>query len=396
MIRSLPVWCLLLFLAVSVRATHPFSVLVYDVENLTAIDGKTNSAAYRPAQYSRAHLLTKLNNITRVAQQFDEGRGPDIIFFQEFERDFTNDQYVFDHEGMLKRYASLRIEEMLGMNYTSEVARLPIEALLLKTFSDRGLKGYRIAAPDDAILPDARRYVTHLNIVFTRFPIGAVRTYPLPGAPAMMEVQVEVEGYPLYLFNVHWAGDIADKAGEVLRAQAAQTLRDRLDQIFSVNPNADVIIAGNFNCFYDQKLRFQWDRTALQDVLKVRGDELLLRNSGTDLYNFWYEVPPGERGTEITQDSWSTCMQMIVSRGLYDFRGIQYIDNSFSVAAFEGLNTTPEGRPYAWSFRGMGEGFSKHFPISARFTTVRNNRTDQFLRLPTGPSGTQAFAPVMR
>ncbi|PTY07562.1 hypothetical protein DB347_04825 [Opitutaceae bacterium EW11] len=391
--RWLTLCCGLLALAVSAKAVRPFTVLVYDVENLAGVDGKTTSADYRPAQYSRAHLMTKMNNIARVAQLFEEGKGPDIILFQELERDFTNNQYVFDHDGMLKRYANLRIEEMLGMSFTSEIARMPIEALLLKTFSDRGMKGYRVAAPDDAILPDARRYVTHLNVIFTRFPIGALRTYPIPGAPAMMEVQVEVEGYPLYLFNIDWSPEAGDKAAESLRIQAAEILRTRLDEIFGVNPNADVIIAGNFNCFYDQKLRFQWDRTALQDVLKVKGDELLLRNSGTDLYNFWYELPPGERGSEINGDTWSTCMQMVVSRGLYDFRGIQYVDNSFSVAAFEGINATPEGKPFAWSFRGMGEGFSNHFPLAARFTTVRNNRPDVFLKLPTGPSAPLVVAP---
>lgn len=363
------------------HANRVFTLAVYNVENLTGVDGHTASAEYLPTRYTRAHLLTKMNNITRVMEQFEDGRGPDIILFQEFERDFHSDQYVYDYDGMLRRFADTRIEEMLGSNYNAEVARIPIEGLLLKTFSDRGLLGYRVASADDAVLPDARRFISHLNVVFTRFPIGAIRTYPIPGAPAIVEVQVEVEGYPLYLFNNHWKTDPADRSAEHLRMVAARLLRARLDEIFGVNPNADVIIGGDFNCFYDQKLRFQWNQTALQDGLRVHGDEMLLRSGFTDLYNLWYELPPSARASEFYQNTWATFMQLIVSRGLYDFRGVQYVDNSFGVGAFHDLNMTPDGKPFAWSFEGAGQGFSDHFPLFAHFTVVRNNRTDEFLRL---------------
>jgi hypothetical protein len=72
-------------------------------------------------------------------------------------------------------------------------------------------------------------------------------------------------------------------------------------------------------------------------------------------------------------------MHMILSRGMYDFNGVQYIDDSFEVAAFAGLNVNAEGRPYRWSFQGAGHGYSANFPLAARFRTVRNNRTDQFI-----------------
>jgi endonuclease/exonuclease/phosphatase family metal-dependent hydrolase len=373
-----------LFAAVqSAWATRAFTVMAYNPDNLVGVDGRTASEEYLPRQYTRAHLLTKMNNIARVAEQVEPARGPDIILFQEFERDLQAGHYSYDYDGMLRRYEDMRVEEMLGERFTPEIAQIPIEGLLLKTFSDRGLKGYHIVSADDAILPDARHYITHLNVVFTRYPVGIVHTYLLPGAPAMMEVQVEVEGYPLYLFNVDWAQDPTSRDAENLRIKAAEILRARLDEIFSVNPNADVIIAGDFNCFYDQRFRYPWSRTALHDVLKVRGDELLLRSSSDYLYNLWYELPPSDRGSEIFAEGWGSFMQMIVSRGLYDFRGIQYVDNSFQVAAYEKLNARDDGTPMPWSFFGTGSGFSTHFPLAAHFVTVRNNRADQFLQLPS-------------
>jgi len=368
--------------AQAAQATRAFTVMVYNPDNLVGVDGRTASEEYLPRRYTRAHLITKMNNIVQVAQQVEPERGPDIILFQEFERDLQAGHYTYDYDGMLRRYADTRVEDMLGQEFTPEIGQIPIEGMLLKTFSDRGLKGYHVVSADDAILPDARHAITHLNVIFTRFPVGIIHTYLLPGAPAMMEVQVEVEGYPLYLFNVDWAPGPTSRDAEALRVKAAEILRARLEEIFSVNPNADIILAGDFNCFYDQRFRYAWPRTALHDVLKVRGDELLLRHSSDYLYNLWYELPAADRGSEIFSEGWGSFMQMIVSRGLYDFRGIQYVDNSFQVAAYEKLNAREDGTPYAWNFHGTGSGFSTHFPLVAHFTTVRNNRADEFLQLP--------------
>jgi endonuclease/exonuclease/phosphatase family metal-dependent hydrolase len=379
--RSLYTLCLALVLVAPAALAVPFTVLVYNVENLTAADGHTVSEDYGPARYSRDHLMTKMNNIARVVAQFDEGKGPDIILFQEIERDFQKDQYLFDHTGMLHHYEDMTIEEMLGRYFDPEIAQIPVEGLLLKTFYDRGLRGYRVAAADDAIQSKERRHIAHLNIVFTRFPIGEVRSYLVPDMPALLEVQVEVGGYPLYLFNNHWKGDAMGASAEEARVAAAHVLRDRVNEIFSVNPNADLIIAGDFNCFYNQGPRFHFDKTALTDVLGSQGDKRALRSTA-DLYNLWYELPSSRRGSEIYHGVWSTFMQMLVSRGLYDFRGVQYVDNSFAVGEFPDLNADEHGEPIGWSFRGIaGSGFSVHFPLYAKFITVRNNRADVFLKV---------------
>jgi endonuclease/exonuclease/phosphatase family metal-dependent hydrolase len=369
----------------TILSAREFTVLVYNVENLTGANGRTLSDDYRPLRYSRMHLLNKMNNIAKVVAQFDEGRGPDLILFQEVERDISADQYTFDHPGMLRHYADTSIEDMLGRDHNPEIARLPVEALLLKTFEDRGLRGYRVVAADDAIGPAGRKKITHLNVLFTRFVIGAVDTYLLPDAPATVEVQLEVDGHPLYVFNNHWRKGPLDPVAEKARVKAARQLRERLDEILGTNPSADIIVAGDFNTFHDQKARFNWRETALDDALRVRSDELVLRSQNADLYNLWYELPQRGRGSEKYHGEWSTFMQMIVSRGMYDFRGVQYVDNSFSVGAFAELNMTEEGEPYRWSFAGGGRGFSEHFPIAARFRTVTNNRSDQYVKLPPRP-----------
>jgi hypothetical protein len=372
------VFCLAWLSFVTAADAREFTVLVYNVENLTGAEGRTLSGDYRPQRYSRTHLMTKLNNIAKVCAQFEYGHGPDIILFQEIERDINSDQYLFDHQGMLRHFEGVRIEDMLGVRYNREIALIPVEALLLKTLADRGMKGYRVAAADDAMMPGARRGVSHINVVFTRFVIGSVQTFLLEDAPAVLEVQVEIEGHPLYLFNNDWKFGVDNKLAERSRINAAELIRERLDEILAVNPHTDVIVAGDLNCFHDQKIRYGWPKTAVNDVLRAQPSARLLRGKA-DLYNLWYELPSSQRGSSLVDGRWTTFMQMILSRGLFDFNGIQYIDDSFEVAAFAGLNVNNEGRPYRWSFKGAGHGFSESFPLCARFRTVKKNRTDLFL-----------------
>jgi hypothetical protein len=73
-------------------------------------------------------------------------------------------------------------------------------------------------------------------------------------------------------------------------------------------------------------------------------------------------------------------MHLIVTRGLYDFRGVQYVDNSFAVAKIPGLNADAKGLPVRWTFDGpSGAGFSDHFPVVARFITVPDGQADRYL-----------------
>jgi hypothetical protein len=74
-------------------------------------------------------------------------------------------------------------------------------------------------------------------------------------------------------------------------------------------------------------------------------------------------------------------MHLILSRGLYDQNGIQYIDNSFTVMKIPGLNADVFGRPIRWSRGENPAGFSDHFPLFARFRTVDKNAKDRWMPL---------------
>lgn len=373
--------CVLLF--ASAGFARPFTVVVYNVENLFDVDGLAGFEDYKPATYSRAHALTKLKNTARVVAQFENGRGPDVLILSEIEVDLTPGKAAPDYGAILNRYRGMTLEDMLGPKFDAGIGDLPAEALLAKALADAGISGYHIVVGENVSAPGTERRLEQKNAIFTRFPVRAVRSHPTLDARAILEVEIEIDGSILHLFANHWKSGAGDPLTEPTRVANARTLRTRLDEILRADPGADILIGGDFNSQYNQRRRYpQMGTTGINDVLHSQGDELAIRGLQHDLYNLWYELPPGERGSDTYRGEWGTLMNLIVSRGLYDYRGVQYVDNSFGVAKFTGLNADRAGQPVRWSFDGpAGSGFSDHFPVFARFVTVADNDARRHVQL---------------
>jgi hypothetical protein len=360
-----------------------FTVVAYNVENLFDADGQAGFEEFRPPRYTPAHVLTKLQNISRVVAQFENGRGPDVLILNELEVDQTPSQVPPDYEATLARYAAVKLEDMLGAKFDRRVADLPAEILLARAFRDRGLTGYRLVVGENQTAAGSGRKLEQKNAVFTRFPVKSARSHPTVDARAILEVQLEIEGAILYVFANHWKSGASDPATEPTRIENARTLKARLDEILRADPQADIIIGGDLNSQYNQKQRYPaMKTTGINDVLGSQGNELAIRGAQRALYNLWYELPAVERGSDTYRGEWGTLMHLIISRGLYDYRGVQYVDNSFAVAKFAGLNVDDKGLPVRWTSEGAGGGgFSDHFPVAAKFVTVAENRADRYLAL---------------
>ena len=374
----------LLLAAPPAVSAKEFTVVTYNVENLFDADGVATFDDYRADggenSYSPAKLLVKLQNVARVLKTFNDGAGPDIVCFNEFEMDFTPDTGGTDYAATLAKYRDTTVDRMLTGDLNDEIRGLPVEALLLKYLNDQGMTGYEVAIgqdqPDLGSVESDDRAVhrkAHKNAVFSKFPVKDVKSHSTPDARDILEVKVDVDGHPLILFVNHWKSRAGDVAAEQTRRLNAQTLRTRVDALLAEDPAADIIIAGDFNSHYNQsKVNPHLGKTAVNDVLGSQGDEAATAAAtGYSLYNLWHEVPPDRRFSDQYDGEWGTLMQMMITPGLYDHRGVQYADNSFGAVILDGVNTVgPLKLPRRWTNAGRGAGWSDHFPVAARFRTV--------------------------
>lgn len=376
-----------------VGQTNEYKLVVHNVENLFDADGVAVFSDYRPFDeygeplYTPAHLLTKIKKTTRLMARYNEGSGPDIIMFVEIEADFTplpgNEQR--DPHSFLEEYNDMSIDYMLGDGINAEIRDLPSELLLLKGMHDAGLTGYDIAVAYNRS-EDGRPLHVQKNVLFSRIPIlhDRTRSWPIEDARPILEAWVDADGYELALFINHWKSRASDAEVEKIRLQNAEVLKSRLDEIRAQNPYADFILGGDFNSDYNQSYRYQYmESTAVNDVLRSTGDERYVKAGGTDaVYNLWYEHPIDKRGSDVFRGYWGTLMQIMISPGLYDYYGIQYVDNSFDVGRFPGKNVYENSlAPRRWHAFENGGGYSDHLPISMRFTVTDRDKTNERITL---------------
>ncbi len=352
-----------------------FVVMTYNVENLFDVDRVARFEDYEekpadPNSYGPEKLLRKLEGISRVMKSVGNGAGPDVVLMSELELDFTPESKVPDLDAFLGRHQGVTAREMLSPAKLEEHRGLPSEAWLIKHLSDEGLRGYHVVVGEDFPDPTGRTDIAHKNVVLSRFPIESSKTHPTAGARGIVEAVLNVQGRRIHVFANHWKSGASTPAAEETRIGNARVLRQRLDEILRVNPKAEVIIGGDLNSHYNQRQRFpQWERTAIQEVLGSQGDKAATaRTNGPVLYNLWHELPPERRYSDEFNGEWGTLMHLIVTRGLLDGAGVEYVDGSFQPWVVPGLNSQPPlGLPWRWTSVGTGSGTSDHFPLVASF-----------------------------
>ncbi|MEX0323487.1 MAG: endonuclease/exonuclease/phosphatase family protein [Puniceicoccaceae bacterium] len=364
------IWMLALLFATVCLKAGEFTVVTYNVENLFDLDGVAEFSEYRQepeGDYGLVQLMKKLEHIHETLSAFNDGAGPEIILFQELELDRTPFGTP-DAEAFLKSTKGQSIRELLERN--SWARNLPSDLILLKYLEDKGMTGYEVARPDSSIM---EYHPAHQNVTFSRYPIKYVRQRPMLDARDMLVTGVDVDGHELVLLNNHWKSGASDARTEPIRVQNALVVRAEVEAILFRNPDADVILAGDFNCYYNHGPACpDMPRTGMTDILQPHGfEEKMTGEDASGLYNLWFELPDKERGSEVWRGQWGTLMQMILTPGLYDNKGVQYVDNSFNRLILPGRNVEDRwGTPISWTNWGTGAGYSDHLAVYARFKAV--------------------------
>ncbi len=372
---------------VAQKETSPiYTFVTYNVENLFDADGIAIYDDYNLTdkdgndQYTKEDVLNKVKNAVRVLKQYNDGKGPDIIAMVELESDYTpvkGESKWMDVGDFLAQYKTTTLDKMLGDDFSDEIADLPSELLLLKGMADGGMWNYQLevgySPKDSKGLPTT----VQKTAVYSRFQILREKTkiHPLQQARPILEAWIDVDGAELVVFANHWKSGAGSADMEKIRLQNAEVLRARLDELQTENPNIDFVLAGDFNSDYNQTTRYNFPKTAVNDVLKSVGDEETVVSGETNaVYNLWYDYPITKRGSDTYRGYWGTLMQIMISSGMYDGSGVTYVDNSFERGEFA-LNTySSSGEPKRWSSTFSGSGFSDHLPVSMKFKLTNEKK----------------------
>ena len=194
---------------------------------------------------------------------------------------------------------------------------------------------------------------------------------------------LDIDGTPLILFVNHWK---SKRGPESLRIAYAERLKDEIDRL---KEDADFILAGDFNSNYNEYETFGGSSrlndtagiTGINHILKTVKDsrmvsEAILTKQAENeyLYNLWLELENSGRWSYNFFGDKNSPDSIILSRSLYDDKGISYVDNSFD--KFDPDYLFKGNAIYRWQKakggkgKHLGEGYSDHLPVFADFSTA--------------------------
>lgn len=345
------------------------AVMAYNVENLFDLDAISLYDDFPvtgtgPERWTPEKLAGKLSRLAAVLKTSGNGRGPDVVILDELEADHTPATTITP-EAFVAAHRDQNYRDILKVGLTPELTGAPIEAWLIKALEDEGLTGYKIVLGD---VLDLSKEAIHCAIL-TRLPIKSTRQHHVEAARTIVEVEVEFGGESLFVFANHWKSGAGSAQTEPTRIQNAGVARARLDEILKADPKANIVFGGDLNSHYNHKQRYPYmPKTGIQDVLGSQGDAGKLASGAADLYNLWFDVELAERKSDEYQGEWGTLMHLIISRGLADGKGVDYVGGSFGAVILPGLNAHAYPVvPWRLSNYGPGAGISDHFPVKAEF-----------------------------
>lgn len=366
------------------QQNEEFTLVTYNVENLFDADGIAIYNDYKPfnnngePQYSKEDVLNKVMNAVKVLKEYGD-KGPDIISMVELESDFSpngvNSKWE-NYSDFLEKYKNTTLVGMFTKDFNEEIADIPSHLLLLKAMEDSNMWDFHLDVGYSPLNENGVPETVQKVALYSRFPIIKEKSkiHPLFRARPILETWIDVKGNEFVVFGNHWKSGAGSYEMEIIRHQNAEVLRARLDELLLDNPDLDFVLAGDFNSDYNQDYRYKFEKTAVNTILGSTGNEEEMLNMNTSkVYNLWYDYPINKRGSESYRGRWGTLMQFMVSPGMYDGNGIQYVDNSIEVGDF-GFNTfSTSGEPKRWTSTFDGSGYSDHLPISMKFRIAKEN-----------------------
>lgn len=325
--------------ALCALAAPGLTIMSYNVENF--FDDVHNGSEYPEFDPARGKwttdmFLSRVDSIAEVIRKAVPG-GPDIVLLQEVENENALDTLV-------KR-------GLAGMGYTG------------------------------VFVP--KRNVSANVALLSRLPVGRVKSFGVgpwkSNSPMRDIVEADIMdlGHTLYVLDNHWKAKTGGaRQTEVSRIESAGVLARRIEEILAQDPQADIVAAGDMNESVDEYQRVgrkyptalmpDSERRApgLSAAIYLSSDARGLGVSGQqlELYDPWFEVQQGLRGSYAFQGDWLTMDHMLLSPGLFDGAGFIYRWGSFGPVRLAFL-LAPDGTPRSAADPRAGRGYSDHLPL---------------------------------
>ncbi len=316
-----------------------FRFMFYNVENLfdPFDDSLKNDDEFLPGQHKYwtwSKFQEKINNTYKVIVAVGGWEPPELIGLCEIENHFVLRELV-------------EKSPFAAFNYRIIHQESP---------DHRGI--------DVALLfnPDKFQLLTD-NYYSISFPFDtSLRTRDILYAKGIVQQEDT-----LHVFVNHWPSRWGGQLeSEPKRLHVAQVLKNATDSIFSANPNAQIIITGDFN---DTP-----ENTSIRQILNANNELDVINNA--QLYNLCYRFSEQGLGTHKYQGKWAVLDQFIISGNLLQKENTLFCkpdDVHIYNPKFllENDETYLGSKPYrtyiGYRFNG---GYSDHLPI---FLDLRSN-----------------------
>ncbi len=198
--------------------------------------------------------------------------------------------------------------------------------------------------------------------ILSRFKLSAdSRLQAAFGERRIVAAKIIADDHPLTILACHWTSRITDKTGRKREAYADLIYR-AVNRLLNTDPNADVLIAGDFN---DES-----NDPSVRVHLHASGD--LDRSAARDprpvLFDLAARIDHRRIGTYHYGGQWETLDHIVVSPGMLDRIGWSVDPDSIAVFAPRANRKGRAGTPKRFgSPRGdHPRGPSDHFPLTVR------------------------------
>lgn len=315
------------------------SIAFYNQENLfdTINNPNKQDEEYLPEsklKWNTDKYFNKLNNMSQAIMAINDGKSPDIL-------------------GMCEVESIVALNDLTQKLISSTKQNLDI--IHFESMDERGI--------DNAIIYDASKVKLNYSkaITINSQLIGGDKTRDIVYAQFKLKNK-----QILHVFVNHWPSRReGQKESEYKRIAAASTLKQFTDSLIKLEPNANIVIMGDFNDTPTD--------TSICCVLNATND-INKFNEKTYLYNTMHSLKSKGLGTHFYKGEWGTLDQIIISKNLLNHKSKVWFEPNSAKAVKENFMLETEakykGQPKR-TFAGSKylNGYSDHLPVTIKLLT---------------------------